>query len=142
MDFNEDDTLAIGQLKKFARLYMARKAIRRKDKELTKQLADMQIPLIDHLLEHDLTTLPLKGGRTIYMQPRIDPKYRDEKYTREDIIEAMQKDGLNALVSKNFNSQQLASYLKELYDNDQKLPEHLDEIIEMVPTTNLVVRGS
>lgn len=140
MNFNDDDTLAIGQLKKFANLYLARKKIREKDKELTARLMEMQTPLIDHLLDHGLLNLPLKGGNTISMRPRIVPKMKNGA-TREQVMQALIRDGLGDLVSDNYNTNQLSSYLSDLEKSDEPLPKHLSEVIEIDRIINLVVTG-
>lgn len=140
MNFNDDDTLAIGQLKKFANLYLARKKIREKEKELTAQLMEMQTSLIDHLLDHGLLNVPLKGGNTISMRPRIVPKMKNGA-TREHVIQALIRDGLKDLVSDNYNGKRLASYLGDLDKADEPLPKHLSEVIEIDRIINLVVTG-
>lgn len=140
MIYNDDDTLAIGQLKKFANLYLARKKIREKDKELTAKLMEMQTALIDHMLDHNLINVPLKGGNTIYIQPRIVPKMK-KGVTREQVTQALILDGLGDLVTNNHNTNRLASYLGDLDKADQPLPKHLAEVIEIDRVSNLAVTG-
>ena len=101
MDYDKDPdaTLAIGQLKKFAGLYLARKKIREMDEKLTKKIMAMQQALIDHLIDHEVNSLPLKGGRTIYIDSKIWPKKKSEDITTEQITEALRKDGLDDFVN-------------------------------------------
>lgn len=141
MKYNDDDTLAIGQLKKFARLYLARKKIRAKEKQLTAQIQNMQTNLIDHLLDHEIVNLPLKGGRTIHMRTTYYPKFKDPSFTKQDVIRALKADGITELVQDDYNAKRFASYLTELVKEDKKLPKNLSEIVETSPVTNLVVTG-
>jgi hypothetical protein len=139
--YDENDTLAIGQLKKFARLYLARKKIRAKEKQLTAEIQDMQTNLIDHLLDHGIARLPLKGGRTIYMKTTYYPKFKDESYTKQDVIQALKADGITELVQDDYNAKRFSSYLTELVKQNKELPKNLNEIIESSPVTNLAVTG-
>lgn len=136
---NEEATLNIGLYKKYAALYTAKKKLEAKAKELGERLREMQGDLIEELLIHEVDRLPLKGGRTIYIDTKIWPKFKNGA-TREDVVEALKEDGYHELVAEGYNSQRLASVLREFDKMEEPLPKCLDKVIESNPVANLVVR--
>ena len=138
---DENETLNLGQLKKYAALALARKKLQTKEKEIGKRLEKMAPGLIDHLTDHQMTKLPLKGGRTIYIDTKIWSKYLPGKDSF-DLATAAKEDGLYEQLGgkEAINAQTLASYLRELDQNDQPLPKNLARVIKPNPVSNLVVK--
>ena len=62
------------ELKKYARLYLARKKIREKDKELTEELTKMQDVLLQHMATEEIDKFDFKGGITVSTKTLIWPK--------------------------------------------------------------------
>ena len=137
-----DEQLNLGQLKKYAGLFLARQKLKAKEKEIQKRLDDMAPVLINHLLDHGIARLPLVGGRTISMSTRIWSKYLPDK-TIEDLITAAKEDMVYEKLGgkESISAQSLASYLKELDEENKPLPKNLAKVIEPNPVTNLVVKN-
>lgn len=137
-----DEQLNLGQLKKYAGLFLARQKLKAKEKEIQKRLDDMAPVLINHLLDHGIARLPLVGGRTISMSTRIWSKYLPDK-TIEDLIIAAKEDKVYEKLGgkESISAQSLASYLKELDEENKPLPKNLAKVIEPNPVTNLVVKN-
>lgn len=138
---NENETLNIGQLKKYAGLYLARKKLKTAYDKLGKRLEKMAPSLIEHMQSHELSKLPLKGGRTLYIDIKIWSKYLPDK-TAADVITAAREDGLFVSLGGKevINAQTLASYLRELNDEEKPLPKNLAKVIEPNPVRNLIVK--
>ena len=137
-----DEQLNLGQLKKYAGLFLARQKLKAKEKEIQKRLDDMAPVLINHLLDHGIARLPLVGGRTISMSTRIWSKYLPDK-TAEDLITAAKEDKVYEKLGgkESISAQSLASYLKELDEENKPLPKNLAKVIEPNPVTNLIVKN-
>ena len=138
---DENETLNLGQLKKYAALALARKKLKEKDDQIAKRMQSMAPGLIDHLTDHQMMKLPLKGGRTIYIDTKIWSKYLPGKDS-SDLVIAAKEDGVyDSLGGKeSINAQTLAVYLRELDKNDQDLPKNLARVIKPNPVSNLVVK--
>ena len=138
---DQNETLNIGQLKKYAALYLARKKLKQAYDKLGKRLEKMAPSLIDHMQDHEVRNLPLKGGRTIYIDTKIWSKYLPGK-NGLDVVTAAREDGLfDSLGGKEvINAQTLASYLRELNQEEKALPENLAKVIEPNPVSNLIVK--
>lgn len=128
--------LDTNELKKFARLYLARKKLKEKYNELTKTLESMTPGLLDHLIDEEVDTVSLKGGAVVSIQTQIWPKYRD----RGEVAKALKAAGMSDMVEENFNNQTLASYLRELIASGNELPEPLRGVLEPNPVSKLVAR--
>lgn len=140
-EIDENESLNIGMLKKYAALYMARKALDRKSDELGKRLSTMAKSLINHLQDHEVVKLPLKGGRTIYIDTRIWSKYLPGK-TADDLIIAAKEDQIYDKLGgkETINAQTLGAYLRELVKNKEPIPKNLAKVIEANPVSNLIVK--
>lgn len=138
---DEDETLNIGQLKKYAGLYLARKKLKQAYDKLGKRLEKMAPSLINHMQDHELLKLPLKGGRTLYIDTKIWSKYLPGK-DGLDVVTAAKEDGLYILLGgkEAINAQSMASYLRELDKEEKPLPKNLAGVIEPNPVSNLIVK--
>lgn len=136
-----DEQLNLGQLKKYAALFLARQKLKAKEKEIQKKLDTMAPILIEHLIDHEVLRLPLKGGRTLSMTTRIWSKYLPDK-TAADLVIAAKEDGIYEQLGgkESINAQSLSAYLKELDEDNRPLPKNIAKIIEPNPVTNLVVK--
>jgi hypothetical protein len=138
---DESESLNIGRLKKYAALAEARRKLKEKYDQLGKRLANMAPALINHLIDHEMDKVPLKGGRTIYIDTKIWSKYLPGK-TIEDLVNAAKEDGIYEQLGgkESLNAQSLAAYLRELDRQEKDLPKNLKQVIEPNPVSNLVVR--
>ena len=138
---DEDETLNIGRLKKYAGLYLARKKLKQAYDKLGKRLEKMAPSLINHMQDHELLKLPLKGGRTLYIDTKIWSKYLPGKDAL-DMVTAAKEDGLFILLGGKevINAQTMASYLRELNEEEKPLPKNLAGVIEPNPVSNLIVK--
>jgi hypothetical protein len=134
-------TLDIGQIKKFAAIAMARKKLKQKYDELGKKLEGMMPGLINHLITCEVNKVPLIGGRTVYIDTKIWAKNLEGK-TGIDVAAAAKKDGIFELLGgkEAVNAQTLASYLRELDQNQEKLPKNLAGVIKPNPVSKLIVK--
>lgn len=123
-------------LKKYARMYMARKKIRAKDKELTAELVKMQKVLLDHLDVEGIDKFSFKGGLMVFRRTRHWPKYEDKKLA----IEAFKAANMGDMVSEDFNAQTISSYLTELFESGQDLPKEFEGKLESNPVQTLIVK--
>jgi hypothetical protein len=133
--------LNIGKLKKYARLYFAKKALDRKSKYLNKILEKMEPMLIDHINEYeansgiDMKTLPLKnsGGLTFKRNTMIWAKLPQG---RPAAIKVLKATGHEDQVAENFDSGSLSALLREL-DKAGEIPREFKGIIDKNPKTSL-----
>lgn len=141
MEIDENETLNLGQLKKYAAYYMVRKKLKAKYDEYGKKLEKMAPSLITHLVDRQLDKVPLKGGRTIYIDTKIWGKYLEGK-NNLDLVTAAKEDGIFELLGgkENVNMTTLASYLRELNQNEEPLPKNLARVIKPNPKDNLIVK--
>ena len=124
------------RLKKFARLYLARKKLDAKSSQIGKELEKMMPALIDHMIDEETDKVSFKGGITLRIQPQIWAKYDD----RKEAIEALKEAGLTDMVEEGFNAQTLASYLRELNAAGEDLPEAFKGKIEANTVQKLIAK--
>lgn len=138
---DEDETLNLGQLKKYAALYMARKKLKQAYDKLGKRLEKIAPSLINHLQDHGLEKLPLKGGRTLYVDIKIWSKYLPGK-DGFDVVTAAKEDHLYDLLGGKevINHQTLATFLRELDQEQRSLPKNLAKVIKANSVSNLIVK--
>jgi hypothetical protein len=92
--------------------------------------------ILDAMVEQGIDTLPGVDGRTPYLYPqrfiakRVDPD-TGEPFTGEQVMAAMRVAGLGAMISENYNGNQLKAAMVELVDNDEELPPALDAVVEI-----------
>jgi hypothetical protein len=139
-DTNENETFDIGQIKKFIRLTMAKRKMEAKIEDINIRLEKMSKSLINHMIEHEVDRVPIKGGTTVYINTQIWGK-RLDGYDPYDVVVAAREDGLHELVGQEqVHSQKLAGYLRELDRNEEKLPKNLARVIKPNPVSKLVVK--
>lgn len=131
------EALNVTLLKKFARLYLARKKLDEKSRQLGKQLIEMEPALIRHMTDLETNTVNFKGGITLKKDSTIYAKKKVEE--KKLIIEALRKSGLDYLLAENYNSNSLSAYVRERYNSGKDLPEALAEVIEADPVEKLKV---
>jgi len=124
-------------MQKFARLSLAKKKMKEKLSEIEKQLETMQPIIINNMTDAMIEKFSLKGGVTIFTKTQIWPKIKTD---RDKVAAALKEAGLGELVAENFNSNRLASYLRELYRDEKQLPPALAEHLEMNAVIKVQVR--
>jgi len=127
------------RLMKYARLYSARKKLKTKYESLGKEIEAMEEGLIGHMSENQMDKCNLKGGYVIYLDTKIWPKL---KTSRDKVIEALKANGHGDIVNETYNTNSLASWLRELAAMDESIPEGLQNFIESNPVTSLLVKKS
>jgi hypothetical protein len=125
------------KLMKYARLFRARKKLKKKYDALGKDLESMGSGLIEHLSENQIDKCNLHGGYVVYIDTKIWPKL---KASREKVVEALKAAGHGDIVNETFNTNSLASWLRELDALDQDVPEPLQDYIEKNPVSTLLVK--
>jgi len=131
-------------LKKYSRLYLARKKLKEKYNELTTELGKMESSLIQHMITEEIDKFNFKGGITVSIKQLIWPKclVKNEvgKNDNKAIINALKSGGLDYMVDEGYSVQTLASYLREMDASNEALPESFKGIIEPNPVKSLVVK--
>ena len=121
--------LNVELLGKYARIYLARKKLRDKDKDLTDRLQQMEQALIDHMQDQGddgVDQISLKGGRTLQIKTTLWGKILTSDKTK--LVNILRVLGLGHIVSDaTVNHQKLAGYLRELDRDGEKIPPELEE---------------
>lgn len=126
------------RLRRFARRYLARSMLRAKDTQMTEWIEKEQKILIDHLIDEGVDKVSLAGGITLFTKTLIWAKC---KGTKAEVLSALKEcDDTKEMVSENFSSQTLASFLRELDREEKELPEILKKVMEPNPTISLIAK--
>ena len=133
------DTALLG---KYARLYLARKALKDKYNELTTKLIAMEQPLIDHMKDQGddaVERLSLKGGRTLSISSQIWAKILVED--KLEVVKALRTIDKEHLISgETVNHQSLSAWLRELDNEGKDLPIELNGLVEPNPVEKLIAK--
>jgi len=129
----------VKSLKKFARLYFARKKLKEKTDEIQKQLDKMEPVLLNHLKEVEsntglsLSTLSLEGGLTFTQHEIIYAKFPKG---REEAAKVLKETGFKNYVAEGFNSTSVSALLRELSKKNE-IPKEFKGIIDKNPKESL-----
>jgi hypothetical protein len=125
------------ELKRFGRLYLARKKIREKDRELTKEIGKLEGPLMEHMATEEVDKVSLKGGITLNISTII---YAKKKAPDHLIAEALKAIGRDDLVNTVINSTSLSKAVREIIERGEDLPEEFRGLVAAEPKSNLKAR--
>ena len=125
------------KLMRYARLFSARKKLKAKYDALGKKIEAQEEGLITHLSENQIDRVNLKGGFVVYFDTKIWPKLLAP---REKVLEALKAAGHGDIVNENFNTNSLASWLRELDALGEDVPEELQDVLKKNPVTSLLVK--
>lgn len=123
-------------LSRYVELALRRKQLKEEYEELGKKLEELEPMLIQHMIEAGTTKLTLNGS-AISIETKIWPKLLRP---RDEVVLALERAGLGDMVSKNFNTNRLAAYLRELDAVNEDVPEPLRDYIAKNPVDSIVVR--
>jgi hypothetical protein len=125
------------KLMRYARLFSARKKLKMKYEALGKEIEAQEQGLIAHLAENQVDRVNLTGGFVVYFDTKIWPKLL---VSREKVVEALKEAGHGDIVAENFNTNSLASWLRELDAGGEDVPEELRSVLEKNEVTSLLVK--
>lgn len=123
-------------LSRYARLSLARKRLKAKYEELGAELEAIEQTLIQHMIQEGTTKITVNGA-SISIETKIWPKLLRP---RDEVVQALEQVGLGDLVQKNFNTNKLAAYIRELDAAGEDIPAPLRPYIAKNPVDSLVVR--
>jgi hypothetical protein len=127
-----------------AKQYAQLLALKRKHEDevnrIKKEMRDIETPLRDEMLDHQVEkfTMTINGERiTIYLHKQLWARANDGD--KASVVKVLKRCGLSDLVKEDYNTNQLAAWVRERLANGQQLQPTLAEAITL--TEDVSVRG-
>jgi hypothetical protein len=120
----------------FADKYLRLKELEQEVKQIKEEISVIEQALIEKFAEDGVKKMSLEGGVTLRVDCKIWPKILT---SNEEAIAAIKAAGMTELLTKeNYQTQTLASFLRELDKNDEPLPKEFQGIIAPNPVYKII----
>ena len=109
-------------------------------REVKKQMAAEQEPLLDELAESGLRSAKLEDGSTIYIHRSVFVGAKDTDYDRA--CDAFADAGMGEFVQRRFNVNTVSAWYREATADGESIPSALEDVLDVNERVSLRVRSS
>ena len=125
---------------RYAELLQQKRLLEKDLREVKRDIAAAQEPLLDKLAEQGLRSIKTDEGDTVYMHRAVYVGAKDTDYDRA--CDAFSAAGLGEFVQRRFNSNTVSAWYREATAEGQSIPQALEDVLDVNERITLRVRST
>ena len=122
---------------KFSDLKVMKKGLEVEQKNNNWELEQVGEELVQAMLEEEMANF-VRSGQMFYLSTKIFANA--DKTRKSELFEWLKKNDYGDMVQETVNANTLAAFVREILDEQEKLPEQLDQLVNVYEKTLVGMR--